>query len=138
MFFKLKLKIALSSSDGRAGFWKFHQMTSKYLYIQTPKGFLRWWELMLGTIIYRVCFVFIEIFSRIQSKELFTKYSKQPKEEGVFWVMGDEGSQTCEKFALKIHSQLLRCSTARRSSTGFSQVGPTKFYWLNYWHTCAE
>ena len=52
--FKLKLKIAISSSDGRAGFWKFHQMTSKYLYIQTPKGFLRWWELMLGTIIYRV------------------------------------------------------------------------------------
>ena len=52
--FKLKLPIVISSSNGRVGFGKFHQMTIKYLYNQTPKGFLWWWELMLGTIIYRV------------------------------------------------------------------------------------
>ena len=52
--FKLKLKIVISSSNGHAGFGNFCQMTLKYLYIQTPKSFPWWWELILGTIFYRV------------------------------------------------------------------------------------
>ena len=93
---------------------------------------------MCPLVIHTATLFLLRFFQESNQRHFSQNIINSQRRKGYFELWGTRGVKPVRNLLKKIYSQLLRCRPARRSSTGFSQVGPTKFYWLNYWHTFAE